>query len=55
MNQEGQIYGIDAAGLEVPAVSEFLREMAACDASPTTLRSYSYELLSGCGSLPPLR
>src|SRR2546430_11163300 len=37
---------VDAAGQEVPAVSEFLREMAACDASPTTLRSYSYELLS---------
>ena len=36
---------VDAAGLEVPPVSEFLREMAACDASPVTLRSYSYELL----------
>ena len=36
---------VDAAGQEVPAVSEFLREMAACDASPATLRSYSYELL----------
>ena len=36
---------VDAAGQEVPAVSEFLREMAACDASPATLRSYCYELL----------
>src|SRR6266545_1420377 len=36
---------VDAAGQEVPAVSDFLREMAACDASPTTLRSYGYELL----------
>jgi site-specific recombinase XerD len=36
---------VDAAGQEVSAVSDFLREMAACDASPTTLRSYSYELL----------
>src|SRR6266536_2439065 len=36
---------VDAAGRDVPAVSEFLREMAACDASPATLRSYSYELL----------
>jgi hypothetical protein len=36
---------VDAAGQEVPAVSDFLREMAACDASLTTLRSYSYELL----------
>jgi site-specific recombinase XerD len=37
---------VDAAGQELSAVSEFLREMVACDASPTTLRSYSYELLS---------
>src|SRR6266571_4137363 len=37
---------VDPAGQEVPAVSEFLCEMAACDASLTTLRSYSYELLS---------
>jgi len=36
---------VDAAGLEMLPVSEFLREMAACDASPVTLRSYSYELL----------
>ncbi len=36
---------VDAAGQEVSAVSDFLREMAACDASPATLRSYSYELL----------
>lgn len=31
-------------------VSEFLREMAACDASPVTLRSNSYELLGGAGA-----
>jgi hypothetical protein len=38
---------VDAAGQELPAaVSEFLREMVACDASPTTLRSYSHELLT---------
>jgi site-specific recombinase XerD len=45
---DGQVrfHVVDAAGQEVPAVSEFLREMAACDASLTTLRSYSYELLS---------
>ena len=36
---------VDAAGAEVRAVTEFLRELAACDASATTLRSYGYELL----------
>ena len=51
---------VDAAGLDVPPVSEFLREMAACDASLVTLRSDSYELLgwaavpvSGRGHLGP--
>src|SRR5947208_767027 len=37
---------VDAAGQELLPVSEFLCEMVACDASPATLRSYSYELLS---------
>jgi site-specific recombinase XerD len=36
---------IDAAGAEVPAVTEFLRDLMACDCSPATLRSYAYELL----------
>ncbi len=36
---------VDAAGVEVPAVTEFLRDLMACDCSPATLRSYAYELL----------
>lgn len=36
---------VDGDGVEVAAVTEFLRDMAASDASVTTLRSYSFELL----------
>lgn len=37
---------VDADGTEVAAVSEFLHHMLADDASPTSLRSYAYELLA---------
>jgi hypothetical protein len=37
---------VDADGTEVVAVSEFLHHMLADDASPTSLRSYAYELLA---------
>jgi hypothetical protein len=36
---------VDESGVEVAAVTEFLRDMAASDAPATTLRSYSFELL----------
>jgi integrase len=38
---------VDGQGAEVPAVTEFLHHMLADDASPTSLRSYAYELLAG--------
>src|SRR6266511_4884595 len=37
---------LDGRGVEVPAVTEFLHHMLADDASPASLRSYAYELLS---------
>ena len=37
---------LDADGIEMAAVTEFLHHMLADDASPTSLRSYAYELLS---------
>ncbi|MBT1187924.1 hypothetical protein HET69_29065 [Streptomyces sp. CJ_13] len=37
---------VDADGTEVAEVSEFLHHMLANDASPTSLRSYAYELLA---------
>ena len=37
---------IDASGTQVAAVSEFLYDMLADDASPTSLRSYGLELLA---------
>ncbi len=37
---------LDGAGAEVGAVSEFLGDMLATDASPPSLRSYAYELLA---------
>ena len=37
---------VDGSGTEVPAVTEFLRDLTACDCSPATVRSYAYELLS---------
>src|SRR6266545_140174 len=37
---------LDSEGLEMPAVTEFLHHMLADDASPASLRSYAYELLS---------
>ena len=37
---------VDGQGAEVPAVTEFLHHMLADDASPASLRSYSYELLA---------
>lgn len=37
---------VDEQGAEVPAVTEFLHHMLADDASPASLRSYSYELLA---------
>jgi integrase len=37
---------IDGRGVEVAAVSEFLHDMLADDASPASLRSYAYELLA---------
>jgi len=37
---------VDDQGAEVPAVTEFLHHMLADDASPASLRSYSYELLA---------
>ncbi len=37
---------VDALGAEVPAVAEFLHHMLADDASPASLRSYTYELLA---------
>ncbi len=36
---------VDASGAEVAAVSEFLRNLTASDCSPTTARSYAFELL----------
>ena len=36
---------MDAAGMEIVAVTEFLRDISASGCSPATLRSYSYELL----------
>jgi site-specific recombinase XerD len=36
---------VDAAGAEVAAVSEFLRNMTASDCSPGTVRSYAFDLL----------
>jgi integrase len=36
---------LDHAGLEVPAVTEFLRDLALGDCSPLTCRSYAYGLL----------
>jgi integrase family protein with SAM-like domain len=36
---------VDASGTEMPAVSEFLRDLMASDCSPATVRSYAYELL----------
>lgn len=39
-------YGVfDASGVEVAAVTEYLAELVASDASESTARSYSYELL----------
>ena len=37
---------LDSRGVEMPAVTEFLHHMLADDASPASLRSYAYELLS---------
>ena len=37
---------LDGQGVEAPAVTEFLHHMLADDASPASLRSYAYELLS---------
>ena len=37
---------VDEHGAEVPVVSEFLHHMLADDASPSSLRSYAYELLA---------
>src|SRR3954451_8040599 len=37
---------LDEDGVEVEAVTEFLHRMLADDASPASLRSYAYELLS---------
>lgn len=37
---------LDGQGVEVAAVTEFLHHMLADDASPASLRSYAYELLS---------
>ena len=36
---------VDADGVELAAVTEFLRDLSASDCSPSTLRSYAYELL----------
>jgi hypothetical protein len=36
---------LDENGAEVPVVSEFLHDMLADDARPSSLRSYAYELL----------
>jgi hypothetical protein len=37
--------------LEHPAASSYLRELAASDCSPATIRSYAYaRLLAGCRS-----
>ncbi|MGH9058413.1 MAG: tyrosine-type recombinase/integrase, partial [Acidimicrobiales bacterium] len=36
---------VDASGTPVEAVSEFLRELVACDSSPTSVRSYAFDLL----------
>ena len=37
---------IDGSGADVAAVSEFLHDMLADDASPASMRSYAYELLA---------
>ena len=37
---------LDGQGMEVAGVTEFLRHLLADDASPASLRSYAYELLS---------
>src|SRR5260370_3466220 len=49
---QGPFRVVDAAGQEVSAVSDFLREMAACDASPATLRSYTL-LCRARHNIPP--
>jgi site-specific recombinase XerD len=36
---------VNADGVELAAVTEFLRDLSASDCSPATLRSYAYELL----------
>ena len=36
---------VDVSGVEMPAVTEFLRDLSASDCSPETLRSYAYEIL----------
>lgn len=36
---------VGADGVELAAVTEFLRDLSASDCSPSTLRSYAYELL----------
>ena len=36
---------VDASGMEIAAVTGFLRDISASGCSPATLRSYSYELL----------
>ena len=36
---------VDGSGTELTAVTEFLRDLTACDCSPATLRSYAYEIL----------
>ena len=36
---------VDASGVEMAAVTEFLRDISASSCSPATLRSYAYELL----------
>lgn len=37
---------VDAAGREIEPVSRYLRDLALCDASALTCRSYGYDLLS---------
>jgi hypothetical protein len=36
---------VDASGMELAAVTGFLRDLLALGCSPATLRSYAYELL----------
>lgn len=40
---------VDRAGAEVEPITQYLRDLALCDVSPLTCRSYGYDLLRCSG------